>query len=57
LTIIGPTSARKFRPPSATGAPSVGVHPVGIKNAVIKPHAINAAMFGMTIPDKNVPNF
>ena len=28
-----------------------------MKNAVIKPQAMNAAMFGMIIPDRNVPNF
>jgi hypothetical protein len=28
-----------------------------MKNAVINPHAMNAAMFGMIIPDRNVPNF
>jgi hypothetical protein len=28
-----------------------------MNNAVMKPHAMNAAMFGMIIPDRNVPNF
>jgi len=28
-----------------------------MKNAVMKPQAMNAAMFGMIIPDRNVPNF
>jgi hypothetical protein len=28
-----------------------------MKNAVINPQAMNAAMFGIIIPDKNVPNF
>jgi hypothetical protein len=28
-----------------------------MNNAVIRPHAMNAAMFGMIIPDRNVPNF
>src|SRR3954453_17020693 len=37
--------------------PGTGVHPVWMKNAVINPHAMNAAMFGMIIPDRNVPNF
>ena len=57
--IIGPTrptlgSPAAFvpNPPS----PSTGIQPVSMKNAVMNPHAINAAMFGMIIPDKNVPN-
>ena len=29
---------------------SLGTHPSGMNSAVIKPHAINAPMFGMTIP-------
>jgi hypothetical protein len=33
-----------------------GVHPVGMKRAVMSPQAMNAAMFGMTMPDRNVPN-
>jgi hypothetical protein len=28
-----------------------------MNNAVMKPQAMNAAMFGMIIPDRNVPNF
>ena len=28
-----------------------------MKNAVMKPQAMNAAMFGMIMPDRNVPNF
>jgi hypothetical protein len=28
-----------------------------MNNAVMNPQAMNAAMFGMIIPDKNVPNF
>ena len=36
---------------------ATGVQPVEMKNAVINPHAMNAAMFGMIIPDRNVPNF
>src|SRR5512132_3456436 len=53
---IGPT-----RPPSAClpnpPIPSTGVKPFSMKNAVINPQALNAAMFGMIMPDKNVPNF
>src|SRR3954468_9837620 len=37
--------------------PGTGVHPVWMKNAVMNPHAMKAAMFGMIIPDRNVPNF
>ena len=33
-----------------------GSQPVSINNAAISPHAINAPMLGMTIPDKNRPN-
>ena len=58
--IIGPTSP-VFGSPAAfvpnPPIPSTGVNPFSIKNAVINPHAINAAMFGIIIPDKNVPNF
>ena len=36
---------------------SFGVHPLGMKNAVIMPQAINAPIFGMIIDDKKVPNF
>ena len=35
---------------------SFGHHPVSIKSAVMSPHAMNAPMFGMTIPLKNLPN-
>ena len=45
--IIGPTSPARA---------SFGVQPVGMKNAVMNPHAMNAAMFGMIMPDRNVPN-
>ena len=34
---------------------SFGHHPVLINNAVISPHAINAPMFGITIPLKALP--
>ena len=58
--IIGPTrpmfgspSASVPKPPS----PSTGVQPVSMKNAVMKPQAMKAAMFGMIMPDRKVPNF
>ena len=35
---------------------SFGIHPVSINNAARKPNAIKAPIFGMTIPDKNLPN-
>ena len=37
-------------------APRVGIHPVGMKNAVMSPHAMNAPMLGITIPARNPPN-
>jgi hypothetical protein len=33
----------------------LGSHPVAMKNAVISPQAMNAGMFGMTMPLRNVP--
>src|ERR671918_1635405 len=45
--IIGPTSCSRSL---------FGVHPVGIKNAVISPQARNAPMLGITIPARNPPN-
>src|SRR6476620_4622683 len=33
-----------------------GVQPTGMKNAVIRPQAMIAPMFGMTMLDRNVPN-
>ncbi len=36
---------------------SFGVHPSGMKNAVIRPQAMIAPMFGMIMLDRNVPNF
>ena len=36
---------------------SLGVHPTGMKNAVIRPQAMIAPMFGMIMLDRNVPNF
>jgi hypothetical protein len=34
---------------------SFGVQPVGMKKAVMMPHAMNAAMLGMIMPLKKVP--
>jgi len=34
-----------------------GVNPAEMKNIVKMPHAISAGMFGMIMPDRNVPNF
>ena len=36
---------------------SFGIHPSGMKNAVIRPQAMIAAMFGMIMMDRKVPNF
>ena len=47
LLIGAPTCARY----------SFGSHPVGMNRAVRKPQAMNAPMFGMTMPDRNHPNF
>ena len=44
---MGPTSAAMV---------SFGVHPVGMKNAVMMPHAMNTAMLGRIMFDKNEPN-
>src|SRR3954453_18545116 len=46
--MVGPTIVAIF---------SFGVHPSGMKNAVIRPQAMIAAMFGMIIMDRKVPNF
>ena len=43
--------------PPTCASVSFGIHPVGINNAVRKPHAINAPIFGITIPDRKRPNF
>src|SRR5215217_7899193 len=58
--IIGPTrpvwgSPAAFVPNPPI--PSTGVKPFSMKNAVMKPQAMKAAMFGMIIPERNVPNF
>jgi hypothetical protein len=58
--IIGPTRPTLSTPLASLPKPpipSTGVKPFSIKNAVIKPQAMNAAMFGMIIPDRKVPNF
>jgi hypothetical protein len=34
-----------------------GVNPAEIKNIVKMPHAINAGIFGIIIPERKVPNF
>ena len=36
---------------------SLGVQPLGMKNAVMMPQAMNAPMLGMIIDDRNVPSF
>ncbi len=46
--IIGPTSSASF---------SFGVQPVGMKRAVIRPHAMNALILGMIMPARYPPNF
>src|SRR5262245_50212517 len=46
--MVGPTIVAIF---------SFGVHPSGMKNAVTRPQAMIAAMFGMIIMDRKVPNF
>ena len=52
--IIGETSAEMCAEPW-TRMPSLGSHPVGMNSAVINPHAMNAAMFGITIPARKPP--
>src|SRR3954453_12189506 len=58
--IMGPPRPTLGAPASSTPkppSPGTGVQPVWMKNAVMKPQAMNAAMFGMIIPDRKVPNF
>ena len=58
--IIGPTRPVFGSPASSTPNPPMpptGNGPFSMNNAVMKPQAMNAAMFGMIIPDRNVPNF
>ena len=52
--IIGEASAEMCAEP-CTRMPSLGSQPVGMNSAVINPHAMNAAMFGITIPARNPP--
>ena len=57
---IGPTSPVLAHPSASTPNPpitAIGNGPFSMNNAVINPQAMNAAMFGMIIPDRNVPNF
>src|SRR5690242_8411679 len=57
---IGPTNPGFGSPASSTPNPpitAIGNGPFSMNRAVIKPHAMNAAIFGMIIPDRNVPNF
>ncbi|GAA1768207.1 hypothetical protein GCM10009795_013190 [Nocardioides hankookensis] len=44
--MVGPTIVAIF---------SLGIHPSGMKNAVIRPHAMIAPMLGMIMFDRNVP--
>lgn len=49
-----------FATPSVSPNPPrmpTGVHPVSMKKAVMMPHAMKIAMLGMTMPERNVPNF
>ena len=50
-----------FSSPSASTPkppiPGTGVHPFSMKKAVMRPHAMKAAMFGMIMPERKVPNF
>src|SRR5215217_6328116 len=58
--IIGPTRPTLGAPAASLPNPPIpatGVQPVSMKNAVMKPQAMKAAMFGMIMPDRKVPNF
>src|SRR5918999_1216823 len=58
--IIGPTRPMLGSPLASSPKPPIpptGVQPDSMKNAVMKPQAIKAAMFGMIMPDRKVPNF
>src|SRR5688500_14811516 len=58
--IIGPTRPVFGSPASLTPnppTPPTGNGPFSMKSAVMKPQAMKAAMFGMIIPERNVPNF
>ena len=41
--------------PTIVARSALGVHPTSMKNAVKMPHAMSAGMFGMIMPDRNVP--
>src|ERR671911_579339 len=41
---------------TSSASRSFGSHPSGMNRAVIKPHAMNAPMFGMTMPLRKLPN-
>src|SRR5688500_14130045 len=58
--IIGPTRPVFGSPAASTPKPPIpptGNGPFSMKSAVMKPQAMNAAMFGMIMPDRKVPNF
>src|SRR5918992_1914626 len=58
--IIGPTRPMLGSPLASSPKPPIpptGVQPDSMKNAVMKPQAMKAAMFGMIMPDRKVPNF
>ncbi len=41
--------------PTIVARSALGVHPTPMKKAVKMPHAMSAGMFGMIMPDRNVP--
>ncbi len=41
--------------PTIVASAALGVNPASMKNAVKMPHAMSAGMFGMIMPDRNVP--
>ena len=41
--------------PTIVDRASFGVKPSGMKNIVMMPHAMSAGMFGMIMPERNVP--
>src|SRR6476660_983306 len=46
----------KMPGPTTVAIFSFGIHPSGMKKAVIRPQAMIAPMFGMIMLDRNVPN-
>src|SRR4051812_38512471 len=68
--IIGPTRPSQLVPSGVSPPPSIAEfshchaatglllpnHPSGMNMAVMSPQAMNAAMLGMIMPDRNVPN-